>query len=124
MKLSDVIKLYKIKEEDEIEIREKIEFEDIDINIGTRVLLSNGKRRRIVDLGLLSIAYKCNKNFVNDYLDLSYSLEDIHKKYNTYTELEFISLYCEKFIKDKDLLAVAEKIKTYILARENKLHGF
>ncbi|ARM76271.1 hypothetical protein [Acidianus manzaensis] len=123
MKLSEFLELYKLKEEDEIEIKENIQFEDIYVDIGTRVLLNDGKRKRIVDLGLLAIAYKCNKNFVNDYLDLSLSLEDIHKKYNVYTELEYIAINCENLINDKDLLEVIKKLKTYILARENNQHG-
>lgn len=125
MKLSRVLELYKLAEEEEIEIRDTIEFDEkLDIDVGTRVLLNNGKRRRIVDLGILTIIYDCNKDFVKDYLNLNYSLEDIHKKYGVYTELEYLAMNCEDMVKDKDLLEVLKKLKTYILRRENRDHGF
>lgn len=121
MKLSRVLELYKTAEEDEIEITESIEFDqEIKIDIGTKILLNNGTRRRVIDLGILSIIYTCNKEFVNDYLDLEYSLEDIHKKYGVYTELEYLAINCEHLVKDKDLLEVLKKLKMYILNRENR----
>lgn len=120
MKLSRVLELYKIAEEDEIEVRESIEFDEkIEISVGTRVLLNNGKRRRVVDLGILSIIYDCNKEFVKDYLNLDYSLEEIHKKYGVYTELEYLAMNCENLVKDEDLLEVLKNLRAYIKSREN-----
>ncbi|BDC19627.1 hypothetical protein [Acidianus sp. HS-5] len=123
MRLSEIVTKFKLSEESEIEV-DSIEFEEMEVDIGTRVLLAKGKRRRIVDLGILSIIYKnCNKEFVKDYLDLTHSLEYVHKKYGVYTELEYLSLNCENFVKDKDVLATLRELKAYILSRENKQHG-
>jgi hypothetical protein len=125
VRLSEIVTKFKLGEESEIEVKDNIEFEEIDVDIGTRVLLTNGKRRRIADLGILSIIYRnCSKEFVKDYLDLSHSLEYIHDKYGVYTELEYLAINCESFVKDKDVLATIKELKAYILSRENKQHGF
>ncbi len=125
MRLSEIVTKFKLSEESEIEVNESIEFEDIEVDIGTRVLLIKGKRKRIVDLGILSIIYKnCSKEFVKDYLDLTHSLKFIHEKYGVYTELEYLAINCEKFVKDKDVLATLVELKAYILTRENKQHEF
>ncbi|EZQ04835.1 MULTISPECIES: hypothetical protein [Acidianus] len=120
MRLSEVVELYKKKEETFIEINEKIEFEDIPVDIGTRIILNKGERKRLIDLGILSLIYKKNRNFVQDYLDLDSSLDNIHEKYGVYTELEFLSICCQDLVSDLDLKAVLEKLKTYILSREKE----
>ncbi len=124
MKIEEILKDFLVKEEREIEIKDKIEgkFSE-EIPIGTKVLINYNGRRRIVDLGFLYIISKCNENFIRDYLNMSLSLRDIHRKYKVYTEIEYAALFCMGFITDLDIKASLEKLKTYILSRENMEHG-
>ncbi|PVU68121.1 hypothetical protein DDW01_00810 [Sulfolobus sp. SCGC AB-777_G05] len=95
-----------------------------EIPIGVRILIRGSKRRRLVDLGILSfIVRNCNgTEFAKDYLNLSHSLKYIFEKYGVYTELEFLALCDEEKLKclDKDLLAILQKLKIYIVTRNNE----
>ncbi|AWR94766.1 hypothetical protein [Acidianus brierleyi] len=124
MKIEEILKDFLAKEEREIEVKDQIEGEfNEEIPLGTKVVINYNGRRRIVDLGFLYIISKCNKNFVKDYLDMSFSLRYIHRKYKVYTEIEYAALFCMEFINDPDIRAALEKLKTYILSRENMEHG-
>ncbi|MUN28168.1 hypothetical protein [Sulfuracidifex metallicus] len=123
MSLREVLDRFLKDEEDIIYIKNinPDEFKENEIPLGTTVIMEVKGRRRLMDLGLLSIIYnRCNGiNFVKDYLNLNYSLEDIHKKYKVYTELEYFSLYCPPMHVDGDFSEVAVRLKAYILSREN-----
>lgn len=83
MSLREVLDRFLKDEEDIIYIKNinPDEFKENEIPLGTTVIMEVKGRRRLMDLGLLSIIYnRCNGiNFVKDYLNLNYSLEDIHK---------------------------------------------
>ncbi|WP_338600479.1 hypothetical protein V6M85_12045 [Sulfolobus tengchongensis] len=131
MTLNAVIERYLLSEESIIKIREgEIKAEDFllndnEISVGIRVIIvgRNG-RRRLTDLGLLQIIAKCGYlEFVKDYLDMSLTLKDIYKKYNIYTELEFIAYHyeeCNKYVKDEDVKYTLLKVKDKILNRKGK----
>ncbi len=125
VKIGDAYRLFLLEEEREIEIREEIEVdgEIEEIPIGTKVLLNVKGRKRVVDLGFLYIASKCNREFVKDYLNMNLSLEDIHEKYGVYTELEFVALNCLEEVKDLDAKEALKGLKAFILTRENRKHG-
>jgi len=101
-----------------------------DIPIGVRVILVNNKngRKRIMDLGLLSFILKNCENgrhFVERYLDLTRSLDDIEEEFKVFTELEYLALCPDDKIKmlDKDLQSVLQKLKTYLTRRIKKNNG-
>ncbi len=122
MSLAEILERFRLEEEDAITIENlnPDELKGAEISLGTHVILHIKERKRIMDLGLLSIIYnKCEGiNFVKDFLNLNYSLEDIHRKYGVYTELEYFSLNCPPIVVDPDLAEVAMKLKAFILSRE------
>jgi hypothetical protein len=98
-----------------------------DIPIGVRVVVVNNKngRKRVMDLGLLSFIMKNCENgryFVERYLDLTRSLDDIQEEFKVFTELEYLALCPDDKIKmlDKDLQSVLQKLKTYLTRRIKK----
>lgn len=129
MGLSEVLRKFLVSESYIIEVSEEEinvnEFERFEVPIGTRVIIFSNRngRKRLVDLGILKIIYeRCNKEFVKEYLDLSRSLIEIYKKYNVYTELEYLAL-CGKFSDlHRDLVNVLVKLKKYILSRSKLNH--
>lgn len=127
--MDDIVEKFLKEEEAVIKVKVKeIKVEDLEKNIpiGVRVILVGEKRKRIVDLGMLSFIYKFCKNgkaFATDYLNLNLSLEDIYSKYNVYTELEFLAL-CESKEKEKlhpDILYTLNRLKSYLIKRQNGL---
>jgi hypothetical protein len=121
--LREILQKFKMEEEDVIVINNvnPENFRETEVEIGTTVILQMNGRRRIMDLGLLSIIFnKCDgEKFVKDFLNMNLSLEDIHRKYGVYTELEFFSMNCPPMAVDPDLGEVAVKLKAFILSREN-----
>ncbi|WP_054845677.1 hypothetical protein [Sulfuracidifex tepidarius] len=122
MSLAEILERFKLEEEDVITIENlnPDELKGVEIKLGTNVILQMKGRKRIIDLGLLSIIFnKCDGvNFVKDFLNLNYSLDDIHRRYRVYTELEYFSLNCPPIVVDPDLAEVATKLKAFILSRE------
>ncbi|BAB66559.1 MULTISPECIES: hypothetical protein [Sulfurisphaera] len=126
--MDDIVNRFLKEEEAVIRVNEgEINLSNLEkeIPIGVRIILVGKKRKRIMDLGILSFIYKYCKNgkdFSRDYLDLSLSLEDIFKKYKVYTELEFLAL-CESEEKNnlhKDLIYVLNKLKSYLISKNKR----
>ena len=126
--MDDIIEKFLKEEEAVIKVKQnEIKIEDLekDIPIGVRVIIIGEKRKRIVDLGMLSFIYKFCENgkaFATDYLNLNLSLEDIYSKYKVYTELEFLA-FCQSEKKSKlhpDLLYTLDKLRSYLISKSKK----
>ncbi|BCU71389.1 hypothetical protein [Stygiolobus caldivivus] len=111
--------------EDEISLQEL--YDDIPIGVRVIIVSEKNKRKRVVDLGLLSFILKNCKDgekFVKAYIDLSRSLNDIKEDFGVITELEYLSLCPEEKLKtlDKDLVSVLQKLKTHLSRRNKESH--
>ncbi|AWS00654.1 hypothetical protein DFR87_08645 [Metallosphaera hakonensis JCM 8857 = DSM 7519] len=126
MRAIDVLKLYMESEEYRIEV-DSIDpdslLELVEVPLEAQVIINNGIRRRLVFLAFLKIVYDCDPEFVRDYLNLQHSLEEIHKKYGVYTELEYVALHCMHAVRDEDASHALKKLKTFILSRKSNAHG-
>ena len=126
--MDDIFEKFLKEEEAVIKVKpNEIKVDDLekDIPIGVKIIIVGEKRKRIVDLGMLSFIYRfCEngKEFVTDYLNLNISLEDIYSRYNVYTELEFLAL-CqseEKRNLHPDILYTLNKLKSYLMSRKKR----
>lgn len=126
--MDDILERFLREEEAIIEIKEneiKLAELEREIPIGVRVIVVGKKRKRVMDLGILSFIYrfcKDGKIFANDYLNLNYSLEDIYSIHGVYTELEFLAL-CESEKKKNlhaDLLYTLNKLKSYLISKNKR----
>ncbi|MEM1625992.1 MAG: hypothetical protein QXV69_01705 [Sulfolobaceae archaeon] len=125
MGLKEIIKKYIIAESYIIEIEEgelkaeELEREEVPTNMRIILYSRRNKRKRIMDLSILKIIYeRCSKEFVRDYLNLSFSLLDIHKKYKVFNELEFLAI-CGKYNDlHEDLVNILNKLRKIIEKRE------
>jgi len=126
--VDDILEKFLKEEEAVIKVKHNdIKIEDLEKNIpiGVRIIIIGEKRKRVIDLGMLSFIYRFCKNgkaFATDYLDLNISLEDIYSRYNVYTELEFLSL-CQSEEKNNlhpDILYTLNKLKSYLMSKNKR----
>ena len=126
--MDEVLEKFLKEEEAVIKVKHnEIKIEDLEKNIpiGVRIIIIGEKRKRVIDLGMLSFIYRFCKNgkaFATDYLDLNISLEDIYSRYNVYTELEFLSL-CQSEEKNNlhpDILYTLNKLKSYLMSKNKR----
>lgn len=126
--MDDILEKFLKEEEAVIKVKDdEIKIEDLEKNIpiGVRIIIIGEKRKRVIDLGMLSFIYRFCKNgkaFATDYLDLNISLEDIYSRYNVYTELEFLAL-CQSEEKNNlhpDILYTLNKLKSYLMSKNKR----
>jgi len=126
--VDDILEKFLKEEEAVIKVKDdEIKIEDLEKNIpiGVRIIIIGEKRKRVIDLGMLSFIYRFCKNgkaFATDYLDLNISLEDIYSRYNVYTELEFLAL-CQSEEKNNlhpDILYTLNKLKSYLMSKNKR----
>jgi len=126
--VDDILEKFLKEEEAVIKVKgDEIKIEDLEKNIpiGVRIIIIGEKRKRVIDLGMLSFIYRFCENgkaFATDYLDLNISLEDIYSRYNVYTELEFLAL-CQSEEKSNlhpDILYTLNKLKSYLMSKNKR----
>ena len=124
--LKEVLRRFYEAQESYITVDEKeIKPEEFDspLPLFVRVLLTNGKRKRFVNLGALSRVYifcPWLRDFVRDFLDLSLSLEEIFKRHCILTEWEALSLCPEDALKgeSRDYLEALRGLRTLVESRD------
>ena len=124
--LKEVLRRFYEAQESYIMVNEKeIKPEEFDspLPLFVRVLLTNGKRKRFVNLGVLSRIYiYCPwlRDFVRDFLDLSLSLQEVFERHCILTEWEALSLCPEDALKgeSKDYLEVLSELRVVLESRD------